>query len=329
MRSWKWVLALALVATAVSAAEPVTVYSGRNEKLVGKVFADFEKQTGIPVKVRYGETPQLAATLLEEGEGSPADVYVAQDAGALGALAKAGRLAKLSPSTMAKVPDARFKSPDDQWVGISGRARVLAYNTRKVRSEALPKSVKALAEPRWKGKVGWAPTNASFQSFVTAMRLLEGEEATAKWLEAMKQNAPRRYKNNMAIVEALGRGEVEVGLVNHYYLHAANAKRKAPLPVANHYFEQGDAGALINVAGVAVLAGSKQAESGRKLVEYLLGPEAQRHFANETFEYPLALEVETNAALKPIAEVGSPKLDLSRLDDLQGTVQLLQKHGIL
>jgi iron(III) transport system substrate-binding protein len=317
------------VAPPAAATTMLTVYSGRNEKLVGSLFTAFEKQSGIQVQVRYGETPQLAAMLLEEGERSPADVYLAQDAGALGALAKAGRFTKLPDGLLARVADERFRSAAGEWVGLSGRARVLAYSTKKVKPTELPRSVRELTKPEWKKRVGWAPTNASFQAFVTALRTLEGEDAAAKWLDGMRANEPRAYKNNSAIVEALARGEVDVGLVNHYYVFAAEKGRKEPLGVENHYFSKDDPGALINVAGVGILRSSMHPEAAQKLVEFLLGTEAQTHFAKETYEYPLSASVPLDARLKPIGEVGSPKLDLSRLDALQGTVRLLQEKAIL
>jgi iron(III) transport system substrate-binding protein len=214
-------------------------------------------------------------------------------------------------------------------VGLSGRARVAAYNTRKLKPEQLPRSVLELTKPAWKGRIGWAPSNASFQAFVTAFRALKGDDAAARWLEGVQANEPRKYKNNAAIVEALSRGEVDLGLVNHYYVFAAEKGRTEPLHVANHYFDKDDPGALINVAGVGVLQGSKHLESAYSLVEFLLGPEAQAHFARETFEYPLIENVATDPRLRPIAEVGSPQLDLSRLDELQGTVRLLQEKGAL
>lgn len=311
--------------------ESLIVYSGRNEQLVGSLFRDFEQSTGIKVEVRYGETPQLAALLLEEGERSPADVYLAQDAGALGALAKAGRLAPLPPAILEQVPDERFKSPKGDWIGLSGRARVLAYNSRQVETSELPNRVAELTHSKWQGRVGWAPTNASFQAFVTAFRVLEGEQAAREWLESMQANQPRRYKNNTAIIEALGRGEVDVGLVNHYYVFAAEKGRKEPLPVKNHYFETNDPGALINVAGVAQLASSRRPQLAHRLIEFLLSEPAQSYFAVETFEYPLARGQHRLAddRLRPIAEVGSPKLDLSELDALQQTLRLLQETGVL
>lgn len=315
----------------VTKAEPVTltVYSGRNEKLVGALFRAFEKESGVTVKVRYGETPELAALLLEEGARSPADVFVAQDAGALGALAKEKRLAVLPQEITSLVKDARFKSTSGEWVGLSGRARVLAYDTRAVKPEELPKKVSELTDAKWRGKIGWAPSNASFQAFVTAFRKLEGDEAAAKWLDGVKANEPRVYKNNTAVVEALARGEIAVGLVNHYYVFAASKDRKDPLPVQNHYFDAADPGALVNVAGAAVLASSKHEKAARDLVTFLLGKEAQAHFAKETFEYPLAADVAADPRITPIAEVGSPKLDLSQLDELQGTVRMLQDKSIL
>ncbi len=319
-------LVLALSSPAL-AAETVTIYSGRNEKLVGPLLKKFTAKTGIEVKVRYGETPQLAATLMEEGEKTPADVFFAQDAGALGALAKAGRLQKLPQETLAKV-DARFRSPQDVWVGTSGRARTVAYNTKKVKPDALPKSILGFTDAKWKGRLGWAPTNASFQAFVTTLRLLQGDEAATKWLQGIQANAPRVYKNNSAIIEALARGEIDAGFVNHYYLFSAK-KNKADLPVANHFVAAGDPGALVNVAGVAILTGSKNVDAAKKLAAYLLDAEAQAYFARETYEFPLVSGVKTAEGLPALDKVGSPDLDLSKLDDLRGTVKLLQDTGVL
>ncbi len=322
-------LALAvLLAPTARAAETLTVYSGRNERLVGPLYKAFTEKTGIQVKVRYGETPQLAATLLEEGAKTPADVFVSQDAGALGALARAGLLQPLPKELLEKV-DARFRSPEGQWVGLSGRARVVAYNTKKVKPEALPSSILGFTDPAWKGRIGWAPTNGSFQAFVTALRMLKGDAAAKQWLEGVKANNPRTYKNNSSIIEALGRGEIDVGFVNHYYLYAAKKDKGDALPVANHFVAAGDPGALVNVAGISVLKASKQAEAARKLVAFLLDTQAQQHFSQQTHEYPLAAGVEAAPALPTLAKVGSPELDLSKLEDLRGTLKLLQEVGIL
>jgi iron(III) transport system substrate-binding protein len=317
-----------LLAPAAYAAETLTIYSGRNERLVGPLYKAFTEKTGIQVKVRYGETPQLAATLQEEGAKTPADVFFSQDAGALGALGRAGQLQPLPKELLDKV-DARFRSTDGTWVGLSGRARVVAYNTNKVKPDALPKSILGFTDASWKGRIGWAPTNASFQAFVTALRLLKGDAAAKQWLEGIKANGPRTYKNNAAIIEALARGEIDVGFVNHYYLYAAKKDKGDAIPVANHFVAAGDPGALVNVAGIGVLKNSKKAEAARKLVAFLLDAEAQRHFSKETFEYPLIQGVEAAPALPALGQVGSPDLDLSKLEDLRGTLKLLQETGVL
>ncbi|ATB45199.1 iron ABC transporter substrate-binding protein [Corallococcus macrosporus] len=319
-------LVLTLASPAL-AAETLTLYSGRNEKLVGPLFKKFTEKTGVEVKVRYGGTSQLAATLMEEGAKTPADVFFSQDAGALGALAKAGQLQALPKETLDKV-DARFRSPQGVWVGTSGRARVVAYNTKKVKADTLPKSILGFTDAKWKGRLGWAPTNASFQSFVTALRLLKGDEAATQWLKGIQANSPRVYKNNSAIIEALGRGEIDAGFVNHYYLFSAK-KNNPSLPVANYFVAAGDPGALVNVAGVAILKGSKNPAAAKKLAAYLLDTEAQAYFAKETSEFPLVAGAKLAEGLPPLDKVGSPDLDLSRLDDLRGTVKLLQDTGVL
>ncbi|MDP9006655.1 MAG: extracellular solute-binding protein, partial [Actinomycetota bacterium] len=205
-----------------SAAAPppqLTIYSGRSEDLVAPLIAQFEGDSGIDVEVRYGDTAQLAGAILEEGENSPADVFFAQDAGALGALSRAGRFRPLDPAILDRV-DPQFRSVDGQWVGVSGRARVAVYNTELLSENDLPDSVLELTAPRWAGgRIGWAPTNGSFQAFVTAMRVALGEDGARAWLEGVKANEPKVYENNIAIVEAAGAGEIQVGLVNHYYLH--------------------------------------------------------------------------------------------------------------
>ncbi|WP_141326759.1 iron ABC transporter substrate-binding protein [Myxococcus sp. AB025B] len=326
MRRLLLTLLLSVSSTAM-AAETLTVYSGRNEKLVGPLLKKFTEKTGIEVKVRYGETPQLAATLLEEGDKTPADVFFAQDAGALGALSNAGRLQALPKATLDKV-DARFRSPTGQWVGVSGRARVVAYNTQKVKAADLPDSILGYTDAKWKGRLGWAPTNASFQAFVTALRLLKGEDAAKQWLQGIQANGARVYKNNAAIIEALGRGEIDAGFVNHYYLYAAK-KNNAALPVANDFSAPGDPGALVNVAGVAILKGSKKVDAARKFSAWLLENDAQAYFSQQTHEYPLVAGVKTAQDLPALSKVGSPDLDLSKLDDLRGTVKLLQDTGVL
>lgn len=317
------------VGTPVGDGGALTVYSGRNENLVGPLLEQFGEGTGIDAEVRYASTSELAATLLEEGEETPAGAFFAQDAGALGLLAQEGRFQPLPDELLERV-DPRFRSPDGLWVGVSGRARVLVYNTDEVQEADLPASVLDLTDPRWRGQIGWAPENASFQAFVTALRVLEGDDVAREWLEGMLANEPVNFADsNSAVVTAVGNGEVQVGLVNHYYLYAIKEEEGDDFPIANHFFAAGDPGSLVNVAGVGVLTGTENEAAALEFVEFLLGEEAQTYFAEETSEYALLDGIPTAEGLTPLADLESPDLDLSDLADLEGTVALLSDVGVL
>ncbi len=308
---------------------PLVIYSGRNENLVGPLLEQFSAQTGVAVQVRYGDTAEMAATILEEGRNSPADVYFGQDAGALGALAKADRLVEL-PAALLDQVDPRFRDDDGRWVGASGRARVLVYNTDLVQPEDLPQDIWGLIDPQWRSRVGWAPGNGSFQAFVTALRVLEGDAEAQRWLDGMIANDAKVFSSNSAIVEAVARGEIAVGLVNHYYLYNHLAQKDANAPLANYYFPGGGAGALLNVAGAGILDTSRSQAAAERLIAFLLSQEAQHYFAAQTHEYPLASQnVESAAGLLPLSQIATPAVDLGNLDDLQGTLELLQAVGAL
>ncbi len=306
----------------------IIVYSGRGNSLIEPIIEKFTAETGIEVKARYGDSAELAATILEEGKNSPADVFWSQDAGALGALSVEHKLAPLPAEVLEKV-DARFRSPEGLWVGTSGRARVVVYNTDRLKPEDLPTSILDFTKPEWKDRLGWAPTNGSFQAFITAMRRQLGEAKTREWIKGIQANNPRVYPKNSAIVAAVGSGEVDAGFVNHYYLFRFLEDQGETFPARNFYNSKGDPGALVNVAGAAILKTSKQKKEAGRFVDYLLSNEAQQFFATETFEYPLVEGVPTNALLVPLSEIETPDLDLSKLDDLAGTLSLLQETGAL
>ena len=309
-------------------ATELTIYSGRNENLVGPLLERYQEISGVTVNVRYGGTAEMAATILEEGQNSPADVFYGQDAGALGALSLAGRLTTLPAEILDRV-DPRFQSGSGDWVGASGRARVFVYNTEMVSMDELPNDLWELTEPQWKGKVGWAPTNGSFQAFVTAVRVLEGEDRAKEWLEAMIANDVQVYAKNTPIVEATGKGEIALGLVNHYYLYRFLAEDPG-FQAKNHHPPSGDAGAMINVAGAAVLDTAKDQAAAEAFVAFLLSDEAQTYFSEQTNEYPLVAGVPTTAeGLLPLADVHTPDIDLTDIDDLQGTLELLQEVNAL
>ncbi|MBD2729521.1 iron ABC transporter substrate-binding protein [Nostoc sp. FACHB-892] len=305
----------------------LVVYSGRNEKLIGDLIKQFEQQTNTKVKVRYGDTAELASAILEEGTNSPADVFFAQDASALGAMQKANRAVQLPTSLLNQV-DSTYRSPEGKWLGISGRVRTVDYNTKLVKPGELPSSIFGFTEPKWKGKIGWAPTNGSFQSFVTALRVAEGEDKARQWLEGIKANNPKVYPNNSAIVEALSRGEIAVGFVNHYYLE--RVKQDNPqVPVEHHFTD--DVGSLVNVAGVAILNSAKHPNIAQKFVEFMLNENAQNYFANQTYEYPLTSAVSPKGKLKSLQEIKkeAQKIDLSNLNDLEATLKLMQQVQVI
>jgi iron(III) transport system substrate-binding protein len=315
-------------APSASPSGTLTVYAGRSEELVGPLIDQFETATGLDVQVNYAGTTDLAATLLEEGDVSPADVFFAQDAGALGAVGAAGRLADLPAETLARV-DPRFASDDGDWVGVSGRARVVAYDTRTLAEGDLPTTIDAFTDPAWKGRIGWAPTNASLQSFVTAYRVLNGDDAARTWLEGIQANEPKVYEGNDAVLAAIAAGEIEVGFINHYYLMRQLAEQGDTFPVRNHFLSGGDPGSLVNVAGAGILSSAPNPAAAQAFVDFLLTPESQTYFATETHEYPLIEGVAANPALPALTDIQSPDIDLSDLADLEGTLRLMQEAGVL
>ena len=310
------------------ASGPLTVYSGREEELVAPLFDMFTEETGIEVEVRYGDSAELAATIAEEGENSPADVFFAQDPGSLGAVD--AQLAVLPDETLERVSE-RDRDADGRWVGTSGRTRVLVYNTEELTEADLPASVLDLTKPEWKGRVGIAPTNASFQAFVTAMRLTLGDDDTRAWLEGMKDNDAKTYEKNTPIVEAVAAGEVDVGLVNHYYL--ALVKEEQPdAPIANYLFPGGDPGSLVSVAGAGVLASTDQDDDAEAFVEFLLSDEAQRFYVDEAEEneYPLVAGIDPPAGLTPLDQIEGPDVQLTAFGaELESTVEMLRETGWL
>jgi iron(III) transport system substrate-binding protein len=308
--------------------EKLVVYSGREQELVEPLFERFEEETGIDVEVRYGDSAELAATIAEEGDNSPADVFFAQDPGSLGAVERDGRLAKLPQDALDRVP-ARFRDPDGYWVGTSGRSRVIAYNTEALAEEEVPDSVFVLTDPKWKGKVGIAPTNASFQAFVSAMLLELGEARTREWLEGLKANEPKLYEKNTPIVEAVGSGEIELGLVNHYYLYLVK-EENPDAAVANHFLTGEDPGALVSVAGAATLETADHPDAARQFVEFLLSEPSQRFYVDEAeeAEYPVVPSIDAKAGLPPLDTLGGPQIQLDLLGpELEKTLLLLNEVG--
>ncbi|MYE32187.1 MAG: iron ABC transporter substrate-binding protein [Chloroflexi bacterium] len=308
--------------------QSLTIYSGRSPELIGPLLEQFAEETGIAVGVRYGGTAQLAALLIEEGDQSPADIFIAQDAGALGAVQAAGLFTDIDDDLLERVASA-YQSREGQWIGLSGRARVVVYNTDVLDPSELPESVLEFTDPKWRGRVAWAPTNGSFQAWVTALRVSEGEDGARAWLEGMLANDPPEFPNNVSIVWAVGRGEIDAGLVNHYYLNRFLAEHGQDFAARNYHTGPGDIGTLVNVAGAGILRTSKQTDAARQFLDFMLSEPAQRYYAETNTEYPLIAGVAGAPGLRSIADLQPPNIDLSDLWDLEGTLRLLRETGVL
>lgn len=307
----------------------LTVYSGRSSTLVHPLLVAFGEQTGVDIRVKYAGSASTAATLLEEGGNTPADVVFLQDPGSLGILADSGMLAPIPQESLDKV-DPRFRSPAGLWIGTSGRARTIIYNTEAINPATdLPPSILDFTGSEWKGRVGWAPRNGSFQAFVTALRLTIGEDAARAWLEGMRDNDAVDYPNNVTTVSAAAAGEVDVGFVNHYYLERFLEEHGEGFGARNHYIGNGDPGALVLVAGVGILAPSENKDIAAEFVEFLLGAPAQAYFAQEIKEYPVAAGVAPEGDLPPLDSLNPPNVDLGNLSDLEGTLTLLRETEVL
>jgi iron(III) transport system substrate-binding protein len=312
-----------------SGGEELVVYSSRTSSLVQPLLEQYAQQTGTDIRVRYAATASIVGTLLEEGENSPADViYLAEPSG-WGVLAKEGLLSDLPNRLLEKV-DPRFRSPQGEWVGTSGRSKVIVYNTETIDPERdLPQSIMDFADSKWRGRIGWAPTHGEWQISLTAIRLLRGEDAARQWLEGIIANEPRTYPNLISIVQGAANGEVDVGFVNHYYVARFMEEAGEGFGARNHYLGQGDPGAVIDVAGVAIHRSTGVQEAAENFVEYMLGAEAQRYFAQATHEYPVSAGVPPAGDLPPLSSLDPPQLDLSDLGDLQGTLDLLRETGVI
>jgi iron(III) transport system substrate-binding protein len=307
--------------------DSIVVYSGRSENLIGPLLADFTAQTGVNVEVRYGDSADLALLIAEEGERSPADVFISQSPGAVGFLAEKDRLGAIPAATLQRVA-SEFRNKDGQWVGMSGRVRVLVHNTDEVETKTLPESVFDLTGEEYRGKVALAPSNGSFQDFVTGMRQQHGDEATEKWLKGMAENDAKSYANNTAIVEAVGRGEVPMGLVNHYYNAQAKAENPS-VPSENYFFPNKDIGSLLIVTALGILQTTKDAAKADQLLAFLLSDSAQEFFSSETSEYPLVEGVKEPTGVPPLASLDVDTIDMDTLGGGLGrTLQMIEASGL-
>lgn len=321
-----------LFAVATLASSPaladLTLYSGRGEPLVAPLIAAFTAETGIRVNVRYGGTAELAVLLQEEGARSPADIYWAQDATALGAVAQL--MQPLPDAVVGQVPEA-YRDAESRWVATSGRGRVMARATDRVADEDLPKSIFDLTAPEWQGRIVWAPTNGALHGHLTAMRAVLGEDETRAFLTGLIANNPIAVRNNTAVVQSILDGDGDIGLTNNYYISRALTRdREAPIDQA--LFDDGDIGNLLLVAAIGVLEQSGNSDEALQFVEFLLSPKAQQFFVSDVQEFEVvpSATIATGRMLT-LDEVtqAAPEVDLNTLTDLEGTLQMLRDLGVL
>ena len=304
----------------------LTIYSGRSEEFIAPFFAEWEKKSGIALKIRYADSAELAAQIREEGPNSPADVFLAQDAGSLGAVSLAGLFTTLGDDVGTEI-QPQYIAADRSWVGVTGRARVFAYNPQLLTD--LPRSITDLANPIYKSKLGIAPTNASFQAFVTALINAKGEDFTQRWLESLVKNDVQIFAKNSAIVEAIDSGKISIGLVNHYYTWEVAQGLGRAINAENGFFSSGDLGNMVNVSGAGILKTSKKYAAAEDLINYLTSQVVQSKFVAETHEYSLIADQISPAGLPSLSQIGAPSVDLESLADVQKTQELLIKVGLL
>lgn len=306
----------------------LTVYSGRSEELVAPLIETFEKESGIDVEVLYSDSADLARQIEQEGNKTPADVFYSQGPGALGFLDDLGIFQPLPDDILNQV-DAGYRSDQGDWVGVSGRVRVLVYDPARTPEASLPASVLDLATADFGGRVGVAPTNASFQDFISFLRIDLGDDRTQLFLNGLVENGARTYPNNLSIIEAVGRGEIDYGLVNHYYNEELRAQDNA-LTTENHYFPSGDPGSLVLVSGAAVLQTADDVDEAHQFINFLLTTSTQEYFANETFEFPLVAGVSPSGGQLPLDQVASITTDLTLIGQRLGTtIAMIEGSGLV
>jgi iron(III) transport system substrate-binding protein len=313
---------------ASAAPATITLYSAQHEDLMQEMVAGFTKQTGIKVEMRSGKDSEMANQIIQEGDASPADVFVTENSPAMTLVASKGGFSKLDADTLGQVP-ARYAPADGNWVGFAARSTVLAYNSTQLTAAQLPTSLLDLAQPAWKGKVGFSPSGADFQAIVSAVLAVKGEQATAQWLKGLKENG-KIYQGNSTVMKAVNRGEIQTGIIYHYYWYKDRAESGANSKnVELHLFGDKDPGAFISISGAGVVKASKNQAEAQQLVKYLTGKDGQQILAASTaLEYTVGNDVPANSALKPLSEIDAPAVPVA---DLNGpkVIEMMQQAGLL
>lgn len=323
-------VAFAGLATAQAFAQDggIVVYNAQHESLAKEWAEGFTKETGIPVTLRNGGDSEFSNQIVAEGAASPADVFLTENSPAMVLVENAGLFAPLDAETLAEVPE-NFRPASGAWIGIAARSTVFAYNKTKLKEDQLPKSLLDLADPNWKGRWAASPSGADFQAIVSALLELKGEEATVNWLKAMKENFTA-YKGNGTVMKAVNAGEIDGGVIYHYYWFGDQAKTgENSNNVELHYFKNEDPGAFVSISGGGVLASSKHPKEAQAFVKWIAGKGGQDILKNGTsYEYAVGVGAESNPKLVPLADLQAPKVESSKLNSKKVT-DLMTQAGLL
>jgi iron(III) transport system substrate-binding protein len=306
----------------------ITVYNAQHEELIGEIAPLFEKETGIDVKLRSGDDLELANQLVQEGDASPADVFLTENSPAMSLVDNAGLFTKVDQETLDLIPP-EFVPRDDNWIGFMGRSTVAMYNQDAVSEDEMPDSILDFADPEWKGRVSYSPTGADFQAIVSAVLELEGEDVTREWLSGLADNGIE-YDGNDVVMESVNSGEVDAGIAYHYYWyrdqkesgdHSDNTRL--------HWFDDQDPGAFVSVSGAGVLASSDKQTNAQKFVNFLADAQGQQAIADSyALEYPLNPEVSLDPPVRPFSELEPPRVDVATLNS-EPVTELMQEEGLL
>ena len=306
----------------------ITVYNAQHEELIAEVAPIFEEETGIEVKLRSGDDLELANQLVQEGDASPADVFLTENSPAMTLVDNAGLFTEVDQETLDLIPPEYVPS-DRTWVGFMGRSTVAMYNTDALSEAEMPDSILDFADPEWEGRISYSPTGADFQAIVSAVLEMEGEQATREWLSGLADNGTE-YDGNDVVMESVNSGEVDAGIAYHYYWYRDQKESGEHSDDTElHFFGDQDPGAFVSVSGAGVLASSDKQSDAQEFVNFLASVEGQQAIADSyALEYPLNPEVSLDPPVKPFAELEPPRIDVATLNS-EPVTELMQEEGLL
>ena len=321
-------LFLSTQSVAADNSEGIVVYNAQHENLVKSWVDGFTKETGIKVTLRNGDDSELGNQLVQEGSASPADVFLTENSPSMVLVDNANLFAPLDADTLKQVP-AEYRPAHGRWIGIAARSTVFVYNPEKLNEQQLPESLMDLAKPEWKGRWAASPSGADFQAIVSAMLALKGEQATLEWLKAMKANFVA-YKGNSTVMKAVNAGQIDGGVIYHYYRFVDQSKTgENSKNTKLYYFKHQDPGAFVSLSGGGVLASSKHKAQAQAFIKYITGKEGQESLrTNNAFEYAVGVNAASNPKLVPLNDLDAPKVEPSTLNSKK-VIELMTQAGLL